>query len=157
MYSYVILKGLLIVNTSFALYHIHSCRPKVGRAAKDTREASNRIVDLLDDVENIMSELQNSPEISEKELDRLEEQIRVTEERLKEAKLDEKLESLKQEHRMQDELIDQYKNQIYVLEKEANGELDENIFKTAVLPIIPEVTINFLILIVREKEEIERE
>ncbi|KAJ8928617.1 hypothetical protein NQ314_018796 [Rhamnusium bicolor] len=100
---------------------VNEAKEKVGRAGKDTDEAAKRVMDLLGDVEGIVAELQNSPNINDKDIDRLEEKIRITEGRLKEAKLDEKLENLKKEHKLQDDLIDQYKNQIILLQKEVEN------------------------------------
>lgn len=68
-----------------------------------------------------MSELENSPSLNEKDIDRLEEQIRITEEKLKETKLEEKLEQLQKDHKERNELIEQYKLEIAWLENEVEN------------------------------------
>lgn len=73
-------------------------------------------------------ELQNSPNLNDEDVDRLEEQIRLTEEKIKEAKLEEKLQDLEKEHKLQNELIDQYKGQIVSLQLEVEN--IEQIVKT---------------------------
>lgn len=68
-----------------------------------------------------MSELENSPALDEKDIDRLEEQIRITEQKLKETKLEEKLEQLQKDHKSRNELIEQYKLEIAWLQKEVEN------------------------------------
>lgn len=68
-----------------------------------------------------MFELQNSPGIDEKDVDRLEEQIKITEERIRRAKLDERLNRLTEERKLEEELIDKYKKQIAMLEVEVDN------------------------------------
>lgn len=68
-----------------------------------------------------MNELENSPNIDENEIDRLEEEIRRTEEKLKETRLEETLEELQKEHKMRNDLIEQYKLQIAILQEEVEN------------------------------------
>lgn len=68
-----------------------------------------------------MTELENTPNIGDGEIERLEMEIRRTEQRLKEAQLEEKLETLQKEHKMQNDLIDQYKGQIALLQEEVDN------------------------------------
>ncbi|XP_056648982.1 laminin subunit gamma-1-like isoform X1 [Diorhabda sublineata] len=104
-------------NTSL----INEAKEKVGRAGKDTQEVSDKVKNLLTDIESIMSELQNSPGIDDNDVDRLEEQIRITEEKIRAANLDETLEQLKEEQKAKDELIENYKKQISMLEYEVEN------------------------------------
>lgn len=104
-------------NTSL----VNEAKEKVGRAERDTEEVSNKVHQLLSDIENIMFELQNSPGIDEKDVDRLEEQIKITEERIRRAKLDERLNRLTEERKLEEELIDKYKKQIAMLEVEVDN------------------------------------
>lgn len=94
---------------------------QVGRAGKDTDEASKKILNLLGDVDKILVELQTSPNLNDEDIDRLEEQIRITEDRIRDAKLEEKLQDLEKEHKLQNELIDQYKSQIVLLQLEVEN------------------------------------
>lgn len=68
-----------------------------------------------------MNELQNSPDINETEIDRLEEEIRITEENLKEIRLDETLAELQKNHQMQAAKIDQYKVDIIKLQADVEN------------------------------------
>lgn len=68
-----------------------------------------------------MNEIQNSPNIDDAEIDRLEEEIQRTEEKLKETKLEETLRELQKEHKLRSELIEQYKIQIAILQKEVEN------------------------------------
>lgn len=68
-----------------------------------------------------MSELENSPTLDEKDIDRLEEQIKITEQKLKETKLEEKLEQLQKDYKNRNELIEQYKLEIAWLQNEVDN------------------------------------
>lgn len=94
---------------------------QVGRAGKDTDEVSRKVQSLLLEVEQIMSELENASTLDEKDIDRLEEQIRITEDKLRDTKLEEKLQQLQKEHKSRNELIEQYKLEIAWLQKEVEN------------------------------------
>lgn len=68
-----------------------------------------------------MSELENSPTLDEKDIDRLEEQIRITEDKLKETRFEEKLEQLQKDYKERNELIEQYKYEIAWMENEVDN------------------------------------
>lgn len=68
-----------------------------------------------------MNELENSPDIDEDALNRLEQQIREAEERLEESKLEQKLEELQKRHKSRNDLIQQYENDISYLEQEVQN------------------------------------
>ncbi|XP_050515738.1 laminin subunit gamma-1-like isoform X1 [Diabrotica virgifera virgifera] len=112
---------ILVQKTKSNTSLINEVKEKVGRAEKDTEEVSNKVRHLLSDIENIMYELQNSPGIDETDVDRLEEQIKITEEKIKAAKLDEKLQRLQDDKKMKDELIERYKKQIILLQDEVDN------------------------------------
>ncbi|KAF7284665.1 hypothetical protein GWI33_021849 [Rhynchophorus ferrugineus] len=100
---------------------VNEAKEKVGRAGKDANAAQNRVTELLNGVESIISELQNTPEISDDELNRLEEEIRQTEFQLKQARLEERLAELQREHKSQNDLIENYKDQIKVLRNDVSN------------------------------------
>lgn len=79
------------------------------------------MAELLQDVQSIVNELQNTPDISDEELTRLEEEIRLTEVKLKETRLEERLEELQKQHKNQNELIESYKEQIRVLQADVDN------------------------------------
>lgn len=93
----------------------------MGRAGKVTDEASKKIVELLKDVDKIITEVNNSPELDNTDLDRLERELVTAENSLKDAKLEEKLTDLQQEHQSQASLIEQYKLDISRLQKEVDN------------------------------------
>lgn len=93
----------------------------MGKAGKNQDEVSQKIVELLVDVENIMNELQNSPNINDTEIDRLEEEIKITEEKLKESQLEEMLAELQDKHQMQADKIDKYKIDIVKLQADVDN------------------------------------
>lgn len=94
---------------------------QVGQAGKNQGEVSKKIIQLLADVENIMNELQNSPDINQSEIDRLEEEIRITEGKIRETKLDETLSELQDKHQMQAAKIEQYKVDIVKLQADVDN------------------------------------
>lgn len=73
------------------------------------------------DVQRILDELANLPQIDDNQLDMLEAELRKAEERIIEAKLDEKLNELRQQQKSQSDLIINYKMQIDELQKEVDS------------------------------------
>ncbi|CAH1999429.1 unnamed protein product [Acanthoscelides obtectus] len=100
---------------------VEEAKEKVGRAEKDTESVSKKVKSLLSDVEAIMSELQNSPEINEVDVKKLEQEIEKMEIRIRDARLEERLENLQKEHKLQTELKEQYKTQITLLQAEVDS------------------------------------
>ncbi|XP_066151126.1 laminin subunit gamma-1-like isoform X1 [Euwallacea fornicatus] len=100
---------------------VHDAKEKVGRAGKDTDAVQTRVTDLLNDVESILVELEDTPDISDDELDRLEQELLITEARLKETRLEERLEELQKQHKNQNQLIESYKEQIRILQADVNN------------------------------------
>ncbi|XP_060520359.1 laminin subunit gamma-1-like [Cylas formicarius] len=114
------LKGLIeMAKSNDSLVEV--AKEKVGKAGKDTDGVSKKVVDLLGGVREIIAELQSSPEIDEGELARLEEAIQLAEEKLNEAKLEEKLSRLQEEHRSQNDLIEQYKVDISAMKRDVDN------------------------------------
>ncbi|XP_057672531.1 laminin subunit gamma-1-like [Diorhabda carinulata] len=109
--------GYASTNGSF----INEAKEKVGSAGKETDETSKKVTELLQNVENIMAELANSPDINDTEINRLEEVIQQTEFQLQESKLDEKLANLQKEHQEQADLIEQYKIDIKKLQDDVDN------------------------------------
>lgn len=93
----------------------------MGRAGKVTDEASKKIVELLKDVEKIVTEVNNSPDLDNEDLNRLEKELATAEKSFKDAELEEKLTNLQQEHQSQANLIEQYKLDISRLQKEVDN------------------------------------
>lgn len=73
------------------------------------------------EVEEIMSELENSPTMDERDIDRLEKQIRITEERLKDTKFEEKIEKIQKDHKARNEMIEEYKLEVAWLQNEIDN------------------------------------
>lgn len=101
--------------------NIINCCFQVGRAGKETEEAAKKVNDLLGDVESIVLELQNLPNIDNVELDKLEQELRKAEQRVAEAKLDERLSELQAQQKNQNDLVNFYKNEIARLQKEVDN------------------------------------
>ncbi|XP_050312326.1 laminin subunit gamma-1-like isoform X2 [Anthonomus grandis grandis] len=100
---------------------VQEAKEKVGRAGKDTNSAQSRVSALLNDVESIIFELQHTPDIDEEDLARLEREMQEAEEKLKETRLEERLEELQKQHKIQNDLIQSYKEQIKLLEGDVNN------------------------------------
>ncbi|CAH1179506.1 unnamed protein product [Phaedon cochleariae] len=100
---------------------INEAKEKVGKAGKDTDETSKKVIELLSSVEKIINELQNSPDIDDSELTRLENALALAEEQLLDSKLEEKLAHLQMEHSAQANLIEQYKHDIGALKDDVQN------------------------------------
>ncbi|CAG9764671.1 unnamed protein product [Ceutorhynchus assimilis] len=100
---------------------VHDAKEKVGRAGKDTDVARNRVNDLLKDVKSITLELENTQDINDEELTNLENQIAYIELQLKETKMEERLEELQKQHKSQNDLIENYKVQIKILQADVDN------------------------------------
>lgn len=72
-------------------------------------------------MESIVLELQNLPNIDGAELDKLEAELKKAEQRVAEAKLDERLRELQTQQKNQNDLIGFYKNEISRLQKEVEN------------------------------------
>lgn len=90
----------------------------MGRAEKETSDASEKVEAIRKDVESIVTELQGLPELSKQQLDILEQELRRAEEKVKNANLDRILAELQERQRRQSILIDDYQNEILRLQKE---------------------------------------
>lgn len=75
----------------------------------------------MTDVQEILNALENSADIDEESLNRLEVQIKEVEEKVTESNLDEKLKQLQREHKSQSDLIEQYKRDIAYLQGEVQN------------------------------------
>lgn len=74
--------------------------------------------EIRENVTAIMTELQGLPELSDELLDRLEQDLRRAEEKVRNADLDRILAELQERQRKQSILIDDYQNEIMRLQKE---------------------------------------
>ncbi|RZC40648.1 laminin subunit gamma-1, partial [Asbolus verrucosus] len=97
---------------------IHQAKEIVGRAGKETQEASTKVDDLRGDIQTIINELEQLSYIDESELERLESELQNVERRVNEAKLEEKLGELQRQQKSQSDMIDSYKMKIGQLQKE---------------------------------------
>lgn len=94
---------------------------QVGRAETETKEASKKVHEILQDVQAIMTEIQGLPDVDEALLDRLEGDLRIAEQKVAEANLDKILEDLQKKQREQNALIDSYNDEIMRLQKEVKN------------------------------------
>lgn len=93
----------------------------MGRAESETKEASKKVHEILQDVQAIMTEIQGLPDVDEALLDRLEGDLRIAEQKVAEANLDKILEDLQKKQREQNALIDNYNDEIKRLKKEVEN------------------------------------
>ncbi|XP_017769170.1 PREDICTED: laminin subunit gamma-1-like [Nicrophorus vespilloides] len=100
---------------------LNEAKEKVGRAQKDSQEATKKVHDILKDVDAIVKELDNLPEFDEDELNRLEQELKKAEQRVKEANLEEILKTLQLEQKEQNALVENYSNEIDRLTKEVEN------------------------------------
>ncbi|CAG9855706.1 unnamed protein product [Phyllotreta striolata] len=110
-----------IVDTKTNGTFIKTATDKIGSAGKETDETSKKVKDLLVDVQEIIAELENTPDIDDSELGRLEDAIKQTEQQFQESQLDEKLANLQKDHANQANLIDQYKIDIKKLQADVDN------------------------------------
>lgn len=86
-----------------------------------------------------MNELKGLPSLNEDQLDKLEEDLRRAEEKVKEVNLDQILEDLLNKHRNQNALIQMYEDEIQSLRKEVENvenianSLPDDCFKKVIL------------------------
>ncbi|XP_065163974.1 laminin subunit gamma-1 isoform X1 [Atheta coriaria] len=100
---------------------INEAREKVGRAQKDSQEATKKVNDIRKDVEAIMKELENVPYIDDEELNRLEQQLKRAEQRVRDENIVAMLEKMQNEQKDQLALIDTYNKEIDTLRKEVEN------------------------------------
>jgi len=82
---------------------------------------SDQVTKLLDDVQVIISELSNIPDPDEATLDRLDKEIEEIETKINETKLEDRMQELQQNHKMQNNLIDEYNMKIDELRKDVDN------------------------------------
>ncbi|KAF2893290.1 hypothetical protein ILUMI_12883, partial [Ignelater luminosus] len=90
----------------------------IGRAGTDSKEATKKVNELIKDVDLILKQLQGSPDLSDDELNRLEEELVKAEQKVANANLDILIEQLQKEHKEQNVLVDAYNVEIEWLKKE---------------------------------------
>lgn len=100
---------------------INEAKDKVGRAAKDTEEASKKVNEIMQDIKGIVRELENLPQVDEAELDELDNELKIVEQRLKDANFDSILEQVQKDQREQSLLIDLYTEEIRYLTSEVEN------------------------------------
>lgn len=93
----------------------------MGRAGKETDDTSRKVQEVVKDVQDIMNELENSPNIDKDALMRLEEQIVEVEAKLEDSQLEQKLVDLQTHHKSQNDLIEQYRKDILYLQGEVQN------------------------------------
>lgn len=80
-----------------------------------------KVKGISDDVDDIMKELKSLPNFDDAELERLEQNLKRAEQRVKDARLEDILERLQNEQRIQNNLVNTYKYQIEQLRKEVEN------------------------------------
>lgn len=96
----------------------------MGRAGKDSQEATKKVNEILADVESIMKELKDLPDINDEQLNLLEEELFKAENRVREAELDKILEDLRREQKEQNSLVETYNVEIERLRAEVENVRD---------------------------------
>ncbi|KRT81515.1 hypothetical protein AMK59_6269 [Oryctes borbonicus] len=118
---------------------LNEAKEKVGRARIDAENASKKVSDILTDVQGIMTELENLQDFDEDKLNDLEVELEIAEEKVREARLNEKLEKLQEERKLHNTLVDSYKDELARLRKEVENieqiaeALPEGCFKSITL------------------------
>ncbi|KAF5273327.1 hypothetical protein FQR65_LT04750 [Abscondita terminalis] len=97
---------------------INEAKDKIGRAGKDTKEATKKVNEIIVDIETIMKNLQGSPNLDDSELNRLEDELVRAERKVHEANLDVMIERLQKEHKQQNMLVEAYSAEVEWLRKE---------------------------------------
>ncbi|KAL3276258.1 hypothetical protein HHI36_020973 [Cryptolaemus montrouzieri] len=96
-------------------------KEKVGIAGRETQEASSKVSELLASVQEIIDELENLPDIDEEALEQLQIKYKMAEDRVKEAKLDEKLANLQKQQDAHNSMIADYEKEIMKLQKDVDN------------------------------------
>lgn len=94
---------------------------QVSQASADSKEASEKVALVMQDVQAIINEINNLPDIKAEDLEELERKLNIAEEKLKNAKLDERMERLEKERIEQTTLIKNYQKQLERLQEEVNN------------------------------------
>lgn len=94
---------------------------QVGKAVQETGKVSDQVTKLLGDVQTIISELSNTPDIDEDTLDRLDKEIEQIETKINETKLEDRVQELQQKHKIQASLITEYNAKIEELERDVDN------------------------------------
>ncbi|KAF5301739.1 hypothetical protein FQA39_LY19085 [Lamprigera yunnana] len=97
---------------------INEAKDKIGRAGKDSSEATKKVNEIIMDIETIMKNLQGLPKLDDGELNRLEEELMKAERKVHEANLDTMIEKLQKEHKEQNQLVEYYTAEVEWLKKE---------------------------------------
>ncbi|XP_066148589.1 laminin subunit gamma-1-like [Euwallacea fornicatus] len=100
---------------------VDQAKDNVGKAVQETDKVSDQVAKLLDDVQEIISELDNTPNIHEEILDRLDHDIIEIERMINSSKLEEHLEKLQNQHRVQNGLIEDYKIKIDEMQRDVEN------------------------------------
>ncbi|KAK5642602.1 hypothetical protein RI129_008769 [Pyrocoelia pectoralis] len=97
---------------------INEAKDKIGRAGKDSSEATKKVNEIIADIEAIMWNLQGLPKLDDAELNRLEEELVRAERKVQEANLDVLVERLQREHKEQNSLVEAYTVEVEFLRNE---------------------------------------
>ncbi|KAL1516830.1 hypothetical protein ABEB36_000679 [Hypothenemus hampei] len=100
---------------------VEQAKENVGKAVQEANKVSEQVAKLLTDVQGIISELDNTPDIDEATLDRLDNNIIEIEKRINDTKLDQQLERLQDKHKVQNDLIEDYKSKIQELQNDVEN------------------------------------
>ncbi|XP_030761697.1 laminin subunit gamma-1-like isoform X2 [Sitophilus oryzae] len=111
----------LLESTRFNSSLVDVAKEKVGKATKDTADVSGKVDDLIGDVQKIIEDLQGVSHVNDTELDQMEEEIEVIERKIADTGLENKLVKLKDEHKAQEILIEDYNERIKGLRRDVEN------------------------------------
>ncbi|GLV33913.1 Laminin B2 [Carabus blaptoides fortunei] len=118
---------------------IDNAKKMVNQANTESKDASEKVAKVMTDVQSIIDELSGLTDIEPDHLAALEKKLRMAEERLKAAKLKERMERLEKERIEQTTLIKNYKTELERLKAEVENV--EAIMKALPLHCIKTVTL----------------
>ncbi|XP_050312344.1 laminin subunit gamma-1-like [Anthonomus grandis grandis] len=118
---------------------VEKAKGKVGQAVQETNKVNAEVETLLDNVKDIISELENTPDIDENTLDKLDNEIAEIERRINETRMEEKLAKLRENDKVRKSQIEDYKVRIEEMQRDVDNiqhiveALPEGCFKRLVL------------------------
>lgn len=118
---------------------IDNAKKKVNQASTDSKDATEKVSKVMEDVQAIVDELSGLPDIEPEHLDKLEKKLKVAEERLKKANLHQRMERLEKERLEQTTLIKNYELDLQRLRDEVlnieaiKNALPDKCYKTVAL------------------------
>lgn len=100
---------------------VNEAKEKVGRASKDSQDATKKVEEIAAAIDEIINSLESTPKFDDAEIERLEEELKKAEQKVKEADLDKVLEQFQKEQWQQNLLYEQYNAEVEMLRKEVEN------------------------------------